>query len=385
MPYYNDLRPEADHAARDFQRFFPPMAAATKARCIEGLIRLKAQIAREVPARRTEGNLLVASWNIVSLGAGSYRDAEAFHYMAEILAAFDLIAIQELRPGLHDLSRLARMLGPNWRFLGNDPTGGDAGNDERSCYLFNTDRVALAGVAGELSLWDDYDGDRPGLLRSLKRPPYMTGFRTGWKDFALVNLHLHPHKKRGDPAANPPVPSSAAIRQAELELLLAVLADRKEQLWTENLILVGDTNFARGHDEMNIELLHAAGFWESAGLVGKTTNIVVSDSAREAYDRMFFSQGDYFRIATRDGVEQGGVFDIFQSVYRLGDWPDYRTEMRDKRDDAADREKMMADDTAAHRYFRDTYRKRQLSDHHLIWVELEVDDSAAFLGELAGG
>lgn len=379
MPFYNDLRPEADFATRDFVRVFPEMTTTERARCIDGLRRLKAGLAQHVPPRETEGNLLVASWNIVALGGGDYRDGEGLYYVAEIIGAFDLIAVQELKPNLTDLDKLMRILGPHWSYMVNDPTGGDAGNDERSAYVFNTNRVRLSGVAGELSLWQDYDGDWPGAMRSLKRPPYMTGFVTAWKHFAMVNLHLHPGKDRAQPDADPPVPSDAQVRQEEIRLLLAVLAARREQLWSKNLILVGDTNFYRRHDEATLDLLHAAGFWESGGLVGKTTNITVDPADGETYDRMFFNGEEYFDIAVRDGLEQGGVFDFLDHVYRDADWPTYREAMRDKRTKAADKSKMMTDDAAAWRYFRDTYRKRQVSDHFPIWVELSVDDSDAFL------
>jgi len=387
MPYYNDLRPEADYEKRDFQRFFPEMQAEEKVRCIRGLQRLRAQLLDEVPPRRTEQNLLLASWNIVALGAGDYRDPEGMHYIAEILGRFDLIAVQELRPNLTDLGKLCRMLGPNWSYMVNDPTGGDAGNDERSAFVFNTDRVRLAGVAGELSLWEDYDGVWPEHMRSLKRPPYMTGFVTAWKEFAMVNLHLHPGKAGGDAAADPPEPSDAAVRQAEIELLLTVLADREDKLWTRNLVLVGDMNFYRGHDDATLNLLHAAGFWESGGLVGKTTNIVVSPSNRETYDRMLFrgdrDQKEHFRVAVRDGQEQGGVIEFFESVYRQEDLPLYREALTAKREDDDDKAKM-ADDAKAWRYYRDTYRKRQVSDHYPIWVELEIDGTDAFLTQKLG-
>ena len=195
----------------------------------------------------------------------------------------------------------------------------------------------------------------------------------------MVNLHLHPGKDRAKPAADPPVPSDAQVRQEEIRLLLAVLAARRDQLWSKNLILVGDTNFYRRHDEATLDLLHAAGFWESGGLVGKTTNITVDPADGETYDRMFFNGEEYFDIAVRDGLEQGGVFDFLDHVYRDADWPIYREAMRDIRTKAADKTKMMTDDAAAWRYFRDTYRKRQVSDHFPIWVELSVDDSDAFL------
>ena len=178
MPYYTDLRPPKDTAGRDLQRFFPDLGNEARARIAAGLIRLRAQLAREVPPRRTEKNLIIGSWNIVSLGAGGFRDAEGYFYLAEVLSVFDLVAIQEVKPDLTDLGLLTRMLGPGWRYMVNDSTGGDAGNDERSAYLYNSDRVRLAGVAGELTLWDNYKGDRPDEMRSLKRPPYMTGFQT---------------------------------------------------------------------------------------------------------------------------------------------------------------------------------------------------------------
>ena len=58
--------------------------------------------------------------------------------------------------------------------------------------------------------------------------------------------------------------------------------------------------------------------------------------------------------------------------------------MRDKRDTAALKAMMMNDDAAARKYFRDTYRKRQVSDHLPIWVELEVDDADDLLRDLSG-
>jgi endonuclease/exonuclease/phosphatase family metal-dependent hydrolase len=379
MPFYNDLRPSKDFDERDFVRVRPDMQADEKLRCIDGLLRLKRQLEASVSARRTEDNLLVASWNIVSLGSGDYRTGEALYYLAEILSRFDLIVVQEVKPSLADLDRLIRILGPNWAYMVNDATGGDEGNDERSAYIYNTNRVRPSGIAGELSIWNALAQSSPLGLRDLKRPAYMTGFVTGWKQFALINLHLHPGKDAEKRTANAVIPADSALRQEEMRLLLSVLADRMDKLWTQNLVLVGDMNFYRTHDDATIDLIHAAGFWESAGLVGKTTNITTDPADAETYDRMFFNGDDYFRIATVDGQEQGGVLNPFLSVYRDEDWPAYRSVMRDKHGTPAKGAALMTDDGAAIRYFKQTFRKRQLSDHFLIWVELAVDDSAAFL------
>jgi len=399
MPFYNDLRPYKDSKDRDFIRIDPNMSSREKMRTIDGLLRLKpflkngkagseaTEAKKGVPQRKTEENLLIASWNLVSFGAGDYRTTEAMYYLAEMIACFDLIAIQEVKPHLNDLNRLIRILGSNWAYMVNDAMGGDAGNDERFAYVYNTDRVRPSGVAGEISPWDELRGDLGATLTDLKRPAYMTGFVTGWKDFALVNLHLHPGEKDERIKDGVTLPADSAIRQEEVRLLLAALADRKEQLWTDNLVLVGDMNFYRSEDGPTIDLIHAAGYWESAGLVGKTTNMTVNPRDAETYDRMFFNgtkrdEDRYFRIAVDDqGEEQGGVLDIFAEVYRDEDWPDYRIEMSQKHSDKDKGKALLTDDAAAWKYYRDTFRKRQLSDHYPIWVELSVDDALTFLAE----
>ncbi|MEL6957820.1 MAG: endonuclease/exonuclease/phosphatase family protein [Pseudomonadota bacterium] len=377
MPFYNDFRSASDHAQGDYPPIDPGMTPAEKLRTIDGLIRLRGQL-DTLPQRKSEANLMMASWNLVSFGAGDYRTTEAMFYIAEMLSRFDLIALQEVKPSLRDLDRLMRMLGPNWAYQVNDATGGDDGNDERSAYIFNTHRVTPNGVAGEVSAWDALR-DQIGVARTeLKRPAYMTGFRTAWKEFALINLHLHPGEKDAEGTR----PADRDVRQQEVRLLLATLAARMDALWTQNLVLVGDMNFYASEDQATIDLIHAAGFWESAGLVGQTTNITVNPNGGEAYDRMFFNGDTYFRIAQdANGMEQGGVLRLFDAVYRDQDWPSYRQLMSEKHGTPASGQRLLTDDAAAWRYYRDTFRKRQLSDHHLIWVELAIDDANAFLAE----
>ena len=81
MPFYNDLRPDADFETRDFARVFPHMTEAERKRCIEGLLRLKSALRRDVQARRTESNLLVASWNLKEFGHTIQRLPEAYFYI----------------------------------------------------------------------------------------------------------------------------------------------------------------------------------------------------------------------------------------------------------------------------------------------------------------
>ncbi|MEL6700176.1 MAG: hypothetical protein AAFO58_00625 [Pseudomonadota bacterium] len=55
MPFYNDLRPAKDFEERDFERVRPDMTQKEKLRTIEGLGRLKDQLAG-LPKRRSDRN-----------------------------------------------------------------------------------------------------------------------------------------------------------------------------------------------------------------------------------------------------------------------------------------------------------------------------------------
>ncbi|NKB97218.1 MAG: hypothetical protein GKR90_01775 [Pseudomonadales bacterium] len=361
MPFYNDLRPPADYETRDYALVFPKMTPAEKKRTIEGLLRLRGGFAN-LPAKRADQNLLIASWNIKEFGHTNQRLPEAFFYIAEIIAQFDLVAVQELKSGMADLELLMRILGSDWDFIVNDITNGTDGNSERSAYLFNKERVQLSGLAGEITLWDELTAG--SAIKQLKRAPYLTGFKSGWKTFAMINLHLHP----GDDA------DDLALRGEDVRLLLAAIAEKiaRNQLWSRNLILVGDFNFYDA-DEATIRLIEGAGFFEIQGLKGIDTNA----SLTEAYDRFFLTRNDYFQVVKNSaGTDRAGVFTPFMHVYQTGEHATYREEMLEDYTGAKD---LANDDVALERYYRHPWRKNQVSDHFPIWFELTVDSSETFL------
>ena len=125
MPFYNDLRPVADFEKRDFIRVFPGMTHAEKLRTIDGIIRLRTALDQQIPPRRAVENLLIASWNIKEFGHTSQRLPEAYYYIAEILARFDLVAIQEIKSTRKDLDIVLRILGSDWTYLVNDNVFGN--------------------------------------------------------------------------------------------------------------------------------------------------------------------------------------------------------------------------------------------------------------------
>jgi hypothetical protein len=68
-------------------------------RTAERLLALRAQLDRDVPARTIADTLLLATWNIREFDAPSFgtRSDECLLYIAEIVARFDLVAVQEVR------------------------------------------------------------------------------------------------------------------------------------------------------------------------------------------------------------------------------------------------------------------------------------------------
>jgi len=362
MPSYHDLRPEADFEKRDYALVFPKMTVTEKRRTIRNLLELKDGLTA-IPFRRTEDNLIVASWNIKEFGHTTQRLPEAYFYIAEIIATFDLVAVQEIKSSVFDLDIIMRLLGDNWKFLVNDITNGTDGNSERSAYIFNTSRVKLSGLAGEISLWDELTVDSD--LKQLKRAPYITGFCAGWKTFAMVNVHLHPSKSDDD----------VELRQEEVRLLLAAIAEKRrlKQLFTDNLILVGDFNFYEDFDGDTIQMIEDAGFFQIESLAGKDTNA----SKTESYDRFFLRQNEYFSInRDEDDNEIAGVFDPFEFVYKNGSHTSYISKMQEHYTGTKTPAELLA---TIESYYKHPWRKNQVSDHFPIWFDLNIDSSARFL------
>src|SRR6185295_5842580 len=112
-------------------------------RTAKNLLRLKTALAKSVP-RKTDGQSLIATWNIRELGRGQNerrRTDEALAYISEILSRFDVVAVQEVRNELGDFKSIMRMLGPSFAHLLTDITVGTRGNHERIAFIYDRTRV----------------------------------------------------------------------------------------------------------------------------------------------------------------------------------------------------------------------------------------------------
>lgn len=213
--------------------------------------KLRGLLDAQLPRREVDRNLLVATWNIRHFGdltskwtAGDddspKRDLSSLLYIAEILARFDVIAVQEVTDNIKALRHAFKALGPEWGFIMTDVALGSAGNNERMAYIYDTRRVKPSGLAGELVVppeWLDSVG-ADALTRQFARTPYAVSFQAGHDTFILVTLHVL-------------FGAGPADRIPELNGIARWMADwaRREKSWGHNFIALGDFNVDRKGDE----------------------------------------------------------------------------------------------------------------------------------------
>ena len=238
MPYYHKLR------IRDFDDVD---TQSEKKRTIKKLSKLRQYLHKNIPESKLDYNLILATWNIREFDTGTYGDRldESFYYIAEIIAAFDLVAIQEVNRDLTGLERLMWLLGPNWSYVISDTTEGPQGNDERIAYLYNNRKVQFGGLAGELVLPNAKeeidDIENPGEKKKVYKPmsqlwrtPMICGFTAGWAKFMLCNVHIQWGK-------------SELSRKKEIDHIADFIKKRTEDetAWARKLILLGDFQYSR--------------------------------------------------------------------------------------------------------------------------------------------
>lgn len=214
----------------------------------QNLAELREDLDAKVPFKELDRNLLIATWNIRGFGNftrkwmsdekdSPRRDLHSIFCIAEILSRFDVIAVQEVKGNLRALRDTLKLLGDNWSMILTDTNKSDSGNDERMAYLFDTRRVQLSGLAGEIVIPNEWVNDPEKVIREqFVRSPYAVSFRSGDKTFILVTVHIIYGKKSKD-------------RVNEIHGIARWLNDWASDInaYDQNLIVLGDFNIdARG-------------------------------------------------------------------------------------------------------------------------------------------
>lgn len=166
---------------------------AEKLRIIDKLFFLRQSLDKEIPQKTDTETLLLATWNIREFNSKN-RINESYHYLAEIVSRFDLIAIQEVSPDLKALERLMSLLEDNWDYLVTDSTEGDEGGGERMAFVYDRNKIKFRKMAGEIVLPGESLKD--GVLQ-FARTPFCVAFQAGWFRFMLTTVHIYFGKEKG--------------------------------------------------------------------------------------------------------------------------------------------------------------------------------------------
>lgn len=218
----------------------------------EDLRELRVALDRDIPSKKLDDNLLIATWNLRAFGNltkkwkaaekdSPKRDFHALRCITEIVSRFDVVAIQEVRGNIRALRHMLAVLGQHWGLLLTDVTRGSAGNDERMAFIFDTRKVKSSGLAGELVVpVDEAKEITPDAFnRQFARTPYAASFISSGRTFILVTLHVLYGDEPGD-------------RVPELKAIAEWLAKwaKDENAFHHNIITLGDFNIDRVGDPL---------------------------------------------------------------------------------------------------------------------------------------
>jgi len=268
---------------------FPPIEV------LENLNLLRSDLESKIPPKKLDQNLLIASWNIRAFGNltrkwdsdendSPKRDLHSILCIAEIIKRFDVIAVQEVKDNIRALRDTLKILGHNWSLILTDFNKGKVGNGERMAYLFDTRRVQMSGLAGELVVPEEWEDDinDGALAKQFVRSPYAVSFQSGKHTFILVTLHI----LYGD---------SPKSRIQELKGIAKWLSSWANDMnaYHHDLIALGDFNIDERGDLLDKTFL-------SEGL------FVPPQLRKKEVTRSIFDQTKYYdQIAWFDGAPNG--------------------------------------------------------------------------------
>lgn len=351
-----------------------------RTRVLERLLALRSALDAGVAAARPD-SLLLATWNLRDFDSNKFQQGprlrETFHYLAEIIARFDLVAIQEVNRDLGPLKRLMALLGRDWDYLVTGVTEGDGGNSERMAFVFNAKRVRFTSLAGQVVLPKTRlvdSGAASGEGLQFARAPYLASFQAGWFKFNLATVHIYFGSESG---------AQLARRVSEIEKIARHFRDlqKKESAipgQAVDYILLGDFNIV-SPEHQTMQALRKNGFEVPDALQGFRTNL----GKDKYYDQIAFRPHD-----RRLELGRAGVFDFREAVYRPEDYGEYHDAMpaahRDFHQRGSKKGQARTEDEKRGYYNRE-WITWQMSDHLLLWVELKVDFTNEYLDSLRPG
>jgi hypothetical protein len=370
-------------------------------RTSERLLALRSGSLKDLGAQRDDHSLMLATWNLRDFDSNKFgwgpRLDESLYYIAEMIACFDLVAIQEVNQDLRPFERLLAILGArDWDYLLTDVTEGTSGNGERMAFVFRRDKVWFRHIAGEVVLPDGQlivaptkvsprgtaspeNVQASGQRNHFARSPYLVAFQSGWFKFSLCTVHIYYGKETG-PALERRINEIQALvdffakrQDAEAKRVQRLApsggtSDQRAGEGLENYILLGDFNVV-SPEHRTMQALQSKGF-----TVPEQIGAAAIKGRDHFYDQIAVRVKDpRFRVTT------GGILPIFEDVFRDGDEALCREHVPAQ--DSEGDESFRADTPAA-RYKK--WRTWQVSDHSPLWIKIETDFTDSYLEGFSG-
>lgn len=325
--------------------------AQERDRAIDRLLALRAGLAQDVTPKNVHQSFHLASWNIRDFGGHrlnpSPRLPESLLYIAEVISAFDLVAVQEVNEDMTEFQKVMRLLGPHWNYIVTDQSG----NMERLAFVYDTRKILFRHVAGEIVL----PAKRGKEPIQFNRTPFLVAFQAGWFKFNVCTVHIYYGSA-----------SDTAPRKREIADIAAFFTERQKKDG-ESYILLGDFNILNPKDPTMAALL-GAGF-EVPPDLRKPTAL----ASANYYDQI--------ALRTQEGVVEiadAGSFQWQNYVFRdEADYEVYKPLMATE----TKRGTPAKTDAAAYR----KWRTWQMSDHLPLWAEIKMDFTEPYLESLKTG
>jgi endonuclease/exonuclease/phosphatase family metal-dependent hydrolase len=374
VPFYHYLK----HKVKDPQN---------RARAIENLTALRAQLDRTVPAKDAEDNLLLASWNIRDFGKrGSRRGwgprlPETWFYIAEIISRFDFVAVQEVNDIQPEWDHVMDILGRAWRYIATDATDPAlGGNGERMVFVFDSRKVSFQSIAGEIVLPPsmliskaelEIEGQKVVAGKQFRRTPFIASFQSSWFKFDICTVHLY----YGDDSG-----PQLEERIEEIGTIAKYLSDRADRALGQDraLILLGDFNIV-SPEHRTMQALIDNGF-----VIPTVLQDMPTTGTAKHYDQIAFkTKPDVIEYVNRQNADpllrNAGVVPLYQRVFAPSQLDTYKAEVRSM----STAGKNAGNDADKLRKAYLEWRTYQFSDHYPMWVRLHSDGSEAYLKRLA--
>ncbi len=322
---------------------------AAKERAIDRLVALRAGLRKDVSKASKQTSFHLATWNIRDFGGHGFNPSprldELLLYIAEIISAFDLVAVQEVNEDLREFEKLMRLLGPHWSYLVTDQSG----NRERLAFVYDTRKILFRNLAGEVVLPEKKGKPVP----QFNRTPYLVAFQAGWFKFNICTVHIYYGSA-----------SDTKQRIAEISNLTRFFTERQKKDGA-TYILLGDFNILKAGDP-TMDAFVNGGFTVPPELHDPTA---------------IASVNHYDQIALRESQRQveiasAGVFQWQNYVFRdVEDYAVYKPFMKSKTG------KAIKTDPSAYK----KWRTWQMSDHKPLWTEIKMDFTEDYLNSLKPG